>query len=72
MINFEMTNHAAVRKQQRGISADALECLLQFGKVSHDNRGGEVIRADSDVKGDKVVFVSDEPLDIEEWLEVMT
>lgn len=43
MMNIEMTNHAAVRKQQRGISADVLECLLQFGKVCHDNHGGEVI-----------------------------
>lgn len=33
-MNIEMTNHATARRQQRGISADVLECLLQFGKVT--------------------------------------
>lgn len=41
-----MTNHAAIRKQQRGISGSVLDCLLEFGKVSHDNRGGEILYFD--------------------------
>lgn len=41
--SITMTNHAAARKQQRGISESVLDCLLAFGKASHDNRGGEVL-----------------------------
>lgn len=46
MMDIEMTNHASVRKQQRGISADVLEFLLRFGKVCHDKQGAEVIHFD--------------------------
>ena len=46
MGSITMTNHAAVRKQQRGISESVLDCLLEFGKVSHANRGGEVLYFD--------------------------
>lgn len=46
MESITMTNHAAIRKQQRGIPESVLECLMQFGKTSHDNRGGEVLYFD--------------------------
>ena len=48
--SITMTNHAAIRKQQRGISGSVLDCLLEFGKVSHDNRGGEVLYFDKRAK----------------------
>lgn len=50
MESITMTHHAAIRKQQRGISEAALECLIQFGKVSHDNRGGEILYFDKRAK----------------------
>jgi len=50
MGTLAMTQHAAIRKQQRGIPAAVLECLVQFGKSSHDNRGGEVIYFDKRAK----------------------
>lgn len=34
-MNIEMTLHAMTRKQQQGIAADALECLILFGEVVH-------------------------------------
>lgn len=45
-----MTNHAAIRKQQRGIPESILDCLIQFGKTSYDNRGGEVLYFDKRAK----------------------
>lgn len=39
MGSIAMTNHAAIRKQQRGITESVLDCLIQFGKTSHDNMG---------------------------------
>ena len=50
MGSVTMTNHAAVRKQQRGISETVLDCLLEFGKACHDNRGGEVLYFDKRAK----------------------
>src|SRR4030067_3257607 len=50
MESIAMTNHAAVRKQQRGISESVLDCLLEFGKISHDGRGGEVLYFDKRAK----------------------
>ena len=45
-----MTQHATIRRQQRGISESVLDCLLEFGKVSHDSRGGEVLYFDKRAK----------------------
>ena len=45
-----MTKHASVRKQQRGIPESVLDCLLEFGKASHDRRGGEVLYFDKRAK----------------------
>ena len=41
-----LTPHARARMQQRGISARALEALLDFGRVSHVNRGCDVVYFD--------------------------
>lgn len=38
-----LTAHAAARMQQRGIRADALETLLDFGCVAYDHHGGQVV-----------------------------
>ena len=38
-----LTDHAHTRMQQRGIRADALEALLDYGRVAHDHHGGEIV-----------------------------
>ncbi len=38
-----LTRHALARMQQRGIGADALECLLEFGREAFDHRGHAVV-----------------------------
>ncbi|MEI7843946.1 MAG: hypothetical protein WCI39_13060 [Gallionellaceae bacterium] len=50
MGSITMTQHANIRKQQRGISESVLDCLLEFGRVTHDNRGGEVLYFDKRAK----------------------
>lgn len=45
-----MTKHASVRKQQRGIPESVLDCLMEFGRISHDKRGGEVLYFDKRAK----------------------
>lgn len=45
-----LTTHANVRKQQRGIPKQVLDWLVQFGKASHDNRGGEFLYFDKRAK----------------------
>lgn len=50
MEHIVMTKHASVRKQQRGIPESVLDCLMEFGKASHDNRGGEVFYFDKRAK----------------------
>lgn len=46
MGSINMSQHAAVRKQQRGIPSEALECLIEFGKVCYDHHGAEIIHFD--------------------------
>ena len=41
-----MTHHAQVRLQQRGISHDVVENLLDFGREEHDHRGGCILYFD--------------------------
>ena len=38
-----LSQHAATRMQQRGIPAAALECLLEYGRLQHDHRGGAIV-----------------------------
>jgi len=42
----ELTPHAAARMQQRGIRPEVLACVLEFGAVLHDNRGGRIVYLD--------------------------
>lgn len=41
-----LTQHAAVRMRQRGVDAQALECLLAYGSAVHDHRGAEILLFD--------------------------
>ena len=41
-----LTRHAQARMQQRAIRADALDCLLEFGREAFDHRGGVVLYFD--------------------------
>lgn len=50
MGSIAMTQHASIRQQQRGVSQLALTQLLEFGKISHDHRGGEVLYFDKRAK----------------------
>jgi hypothetical protein len=43
---IQMTRHAEVRMQQRGIARQALESLLSYGAQSHDHRGATVVYFD--------------------------
>jgi len=38
-----LTSHARARMQQRGIRAEALEALLDFGRTAHVDRGREIV-----------------------------
>ena len=38
-----LSEHAAIRMQQRGIPHAALECLLKYGCVQHDHHGGAIV-----------------------------
>ena len=42
----QLTQHAAVRMQQRGISKTALESLLDYGAEAHDHRGATIVYFD--------------------------
>lgn len=41
-----LTPHAEVRMQQRGIRPHVLDCVLEFGAVLHDHRGGRIVYLD--------------------------
>lgn len=41
-----ITRHAQARMQQRAIRADALECLLEYGREAFDHRGGVILYLD--------------------------
>ena len=38
-----ITHHAQARLQQRGIPAYVVESLLDFGRQTHDHRGGTIL-----------------------------
>lgn len=43
---MELSLHARQRIQQRGISRQALDYVLAYGRVSHDHHGGRVVWLD--------------------------
>ena len=42
-VAVDLTPHARTRMQQRGIREDALEALLDYGRVAHVDRGREIV-----------------------------
>ncbi|MCL4744334.1 MAG: DUF4258 domain-containing protein [Burkholderiaceae bacterium] len=45
-MSANLTPHARSRMQQRGIRAEALEALLDFGRTAHVDRGREIVFLD--------------------------
>ena len=45
-----MTQHAQVRMQQRGISVQTLESLLDHGAIAYDHRGATIVYFDKKAK----------------------
>ena len=43
---MNLTQHARLRMQQRGIPRQAVDYVLAYGRVSHDHRGGCVVWLD--------------------------
>ena len=43
---LELTQHAELRMQQRGITRPALESLLDYGSVRYDHRGATIVYFD--------------------------
>jgi hypothetical protein len=48
--DMNLTMHARKRMQQRSISREAVDYVLAYGRVSHDNHGGRVIWLDKRCK----------------------
>jgi hypothetical protein len=42
-MNYALSSHARVRMQQRAISPEALELVLEHGKSRYDHRGARVV-----------------------------
>jgi hypothetical protein len=42
-MNVTVSHHAQIRMQQRAISADMLESLLDFGQVKFNGQGTEIL-----------------------------
>lgn len=45
-----LSEHASIRMQQRGIPHVALDCLLEYGRVQHDHRGGAIVFFDKSAR----------------------
>lgn len=50
MTNIQLSRHAAVRMQQRGISESVVNLLLQFGSRRYDHQGAQVVFFDHRAK----------------------
>ena len=46
----QMTQHAQARMQQRGITMQTVECLLDVGAVAYDHRGATIVYFDKKAK----------------------
>lgn len=47
---FPITDHARRRLQERSISQDLVDALLDFGRFRHDHRGAEIVFFDHPAK----------------------
>jgi hypothetical protein len=47
---MNLTRHAENRMQQRGITRQALDCVLAYGRESYDNHGCQVIWFDKQAR----------------------
>ncbi|MDI1244180.1 MAG: hypothetical protein PSV24_02120 [Rhodoferax sp.] len=45
--SFQLTRHAAIRVQQRGVQREVLDCLLTYGHHEPDHKGCNVVTFDS-------------------------
>lgn len=45
-----LTTHARARMQQRGIDAEALDCILDYGREAFDHRGHVVLYFDKSAR----------------------
>jgi hypothetical protein len=66
---MNLTMHAQQRMQQRGISREAVDYVLAYGRVSYDHHGGRVVWLDkrskaqiSQAEGERVVRELDKHL----------
>ena len=48
--NLAYSNHAETRCQQRGISKEAVNLILDYGSTKHDHHGGVVHYLDNKIK----------------------
>ena len=46
MTRTGLTDHAAMRMQQRGIAYAAIEALLDYGRAVHDHHGAQIFHFD--------------------------
>ncbi len=46
MDTTELTRHARVRMQQRGIGSEVLDHLFAYGRIVHDHHGAEIVYFD--------------------------
>ena len=42
-VSAGVSRHAIARMQQRAVSAEVLDCLLEFGHQEHDHHGGGIV-----------------------------
>jgi hypothetical protein len=45
-MNIQITRHAKVRMQQRGVSRDALGLLMKYGRRARAGKGAEIVYFD--------------------------
>ncbi len=59
-MNIQITKHAAVRQQQRGIPPLIMEWLTSYGTSCHDHHGAEILYFDKQSRKALAKVVGDE------------
>ena len=49
-MNIQITKHAEIRMQQRGVSNHALNLLIQYGRRARAGKGAEIVYFDKQVR----------------------